>query len=107
MVYALHGRHVLPTVRTLLQGKPPKSPDRNTQHSAHLPLHSPVERRRNRPELPFRERIAASFDGRQEQDFLLQVRREVQQIHDLRQPSASNMADPRQLRLVRHQAVAD
>jgi len=57
-------------------------------------LLAPFGRGRDGAKLLLRERITAAFESRQEQDFLLQVRRQRQQIHDLRQPGAGDVPEP-------------
>ena len=73
----------------------------------HPPLLPPIGDGHDRPQLPLGDRIAARFDGRQEQNLLLEVLCQIQQIRDLSQASPRDVAQPGDLGLVGHNAVAD
>lgn len=73
----------------------------------HLPLLAPTRRGRDGPKVPLRDCVPTTLEGRQEQNLPLQVRREAQQIHNLRQPRPRHVAQPRLFRLVVHHAIAD
>jgi hypothetical protein len=45
--------------------------------------------------------------GLRSQELLLDIRCEVQQVHDLGQPGSAHAAQPRQLRLIRHNIVTE
>ncbi len=55
----------------------------------------------------WQDRVVSVGDRRQEQNCLLDIRRQIQQVHDLRQPGASHVPQPGQVRVVAHLAVAD
>jgi len=55
--------------------------------------------------LPLLDRVSACFDRRQEQDLLLNVKGEIQEVHDLRHPRPRDVAQPRQVGVVAHLAL--
>ena len=63
-------------------------------------LPPPILHRGNQPQLPFRNRLAAAFIPRQEQQRLLNVWGEILQHHDLRDSPPANVAQSGQVRLV-------
>jgi|GEM_PF-2425957 len=71
-----------------------------------FPLYFPT-RRRDWPQLPLRYWGPAPVVRLQEQNLLLDVRRQEKQVHDLGQPGARDVAEPRQFRLIGNLAVAD
>lgn len=66
----------------------------------HLPLLLPVGRGGDRPEVQFPDRVASGFDRRQEENLLLNVGREVEQVHDLRHPGAGDVPEAGELGVV-------
>src|SRR5690606_32301145 len=60
-------------------------------------LLSPVRLGGDGPNMVLADRITALGGARQEQDRLLDVRRELQQVHDLRHPGAGHVAQTRQV----------
>ena len=55
-------------------------------------------------QLPQLDRIPATLGTRQEKQFLLDVRRQAQQVHDLADPRAAHVSKVRQLRMTAHRA---
>jgi hypothetical protein len=66
----------------------------------HLPLLPPIQLRRDRPQIPLRHRIAPTLSRPHRQDRLLNVRRQIQERHDLRQPRPRHVPQPGQLGLI-------
>ena len=54
------------------------------QSPPHLPLLPAVRLRHDRPQIPLGDPVLSLRDQRQKQQIFLNVRREVQQVHDLR-----------------------
>jgi hypothetical protein len=71
-----------------------------------LALPGPVRLGRDRPQLPLRHRFPFSSHQRQEQDRLLNIRREVQQVDDLAHPGAGDLAEFGDVCEVGHLAAA-
>lgn len=67
----------------------------------------PITHGRYRPQIPFRQRVSASLNGRQVKEFLLNIRGQVQQVHDLRHTRLSHLGKPGQLRLVGDDAIPE
>ena len=59
----------------------------------HLPLAVPVEHGGNRPQIPFTDSITAIGCVGKAKDILLDVRSEVEKIHELGYPSAGYIAE--------------
>ena len=72
-----------------------------------LALHSPICQRHNGWHIPLCDRFTPPFGGRWEQYRLLDVPRDAQQIHDLREPGPANVPQSGQFRLFGHRAVFD
>jgi hypothetical protein len=53
------------------------------------------------------DRVAAFFGARQKQERFLNLRRELQQVHDLGDAGAADVAQPRQVGLIRDLAFLD
>tara|TARA_Y100001933_G_scaffold264270_1_gene329134 strand:- start:54 stop:335 length:282 start_codon:yes stop_codon:yes gene_type:complete len=72
-----------------------------------MPLFAPVRVGNDASEISLRHRISPHLDRLHEQDLLLNVRGQVQQVHDLRHTRLRDLGEVSQLRLVRHNAVHD
>ena len=72
-----------------------------------MPLSAPVGHGRDGANLTLGDGVAARCGARQEQDFLLGVRRQVQQVHDLRHAGPRHVAEAGQVGVVADCALAD
>ena len=72
-----------------------------------LALFPPIQRRHDPPNLPLVNRIIPRRHRRQEQNRLLDIRRQIHQVHDLRQPGAGHVPQPGQVGVVANLSVED
>jgi hypothetical protein len=79
----------------------------NFQLLPELALLQPIQRCCDRQQQLDMQPVSPFLDPRQEQQFLLDVRRQHQQVNDLRDPSAGDVAQSRQFRAVRDLARLD
>ena len=63
----------------------------------HPPL--PIWHTSERPEIPLRDSVSPALGRRQEQNLVLQIRRQADQVHDLRQARARYVAQAGKFRL--------
>lgn len=59
----------------------------------HLPLLAPVKDSGNRSDVDFADGVATAFSARQEEDFFLDVRGEIEEVHDLSNAGAGDVAE--------------
>ena len=67
----------------------------STQLAPHPPLLPPIPLGCDGPTVTFADRIAALLRRRQKQDLFLDIGGQIQQVHDLRQPSSGGVAESR------------
>ena len=73
----------------------------------YLPLSVPIALRRGNSQMPFRELLSCTAVAKRANQRLVDVRRQIQQVHDLRQSGSAHLPQPGQFRLVGHDAVAE
>src|SRR5436190_23057690 len=71
------------------------------------PLLAPIQLRHYPAQLPLSNRIVSCRHWLHEQYLLLNIRRQQQQVHDLRKPCPTNVPQPGQIRVIPHVAVSD
>jgi len=85
----------------------PSGSSRLSQVGPHSSLLVPVCHRYDRPQIALCNRLSPPLRGRQEQNCLLDVRREAQQVHDLADPRPGDVPQTRQVRVVGRHASFD
>ena len=75
--------------------------------SPNTPLLVPTDNSNDQPHVPLGYHLAPAYGRRQEQKRLLNIRRKLQQVHDLREPSATDVPQAREFRLVGNHSLTD